>query len=302
MKRKYQVGGIIYSPLNFQTPKNDIIDVSSIISSVHQPIAVDEGVRVEGYSPQFNFNRYNERVSEPVVETVTDENDSPISTVTPVIPITPINASFARSKINPIVNPSIITSPSTATPTVSTITSDNSERKVSNSNESIWNEVWNEYGSKLGLKDEKAYLHLLGQIKHESDDFKYMEEIADGSAYEGRRDLGNTKKGDGKRYKGRGPIQVTGRSNYEKIYKEFFIPNGLGQYDIVKNPEIANDPRIGSLLSLGWLATTDNGRRAIAESNNYNISALTRAINGGQNGIEDRIRRTNDLLKEYNYS
>lgn len=297
MKRKYQVGGIIYSPLNFQTPKNDIIDISSIISSVHQPIAVDEGVRVEGYSPRFNFNRYNERVSEPVVETVTDENDSPISAVTPVIPITPINVSFARSKINPIVNPSTITNP-----TVSIITSNNSERKVSNSNESIWNEVWNEYGSKLGLKDEKAYLHLLGQIKHESDDFKYMEEIADGSAYEGRRDLGNTKKGDGKRYKGRGPIQVTGRSNYEKIYKEFFIPNGLGQYDIVKNPEIANDPRIGSLLSLGWLATTDNGRRAIAESNNYNISALTRAINGGQNGIEDRIRRTNDLLKEYNYS
>jgi hypothetical protein len=132
MKRKYQVGGIIYSPLNFQTPKNDIIDVSSIISSVHQPIAVDEGVRVEGYSPQFNFNRYNERVSEPVVETVTDENDSPISAVTPVIPITPINVSFARSKINPIVNPSAIISP-----TVSTITSDNSERKVSNSNESI---------------------------------------------------------------------------------------------------------------------------------------------------------------------
>ena len=297
MKRKYQVGGIIYSPLNFQTPKNDIIDISSIISSVHQPIAVDEGVRVEGYSPQFNFNRYNERVSEPVVETVTDENDSPISAVTPVIPITPINVSFARSKFNPIVNPSTITSP-----TVSIITSNNSERKVSNSNESIWNEVWNEYGSKLGLKDEKAYLHLLGQIKQESDDFKYMEEIADGSAYEGRRDLGNTKKGDGKRYKGRGPIQVTGRSNYEKIYKEFFIPNGLGQYDIVKNPEIANDPRIGSLLSLGWLATTDNGRRAIAESNNYNISALTRAINGGQNGIKDRIRRTNDLLKEYNYS
>lgn len=297
MKRKYQVGGIIYSPLNFQTPKNDIIDISSIISSVHQPIVVDEGVRVEGYSPQFNFNRYNERVSEPVVETVTDENDSPISAVTPVIPITPINVSFARSKFNPIVNPSTITSP-----TVSIITSNNSERKVSNSNESIWNEVWNEYGSKLGLKDEKAYLHLLGQIKHESDDFKYMEEIADGSAYEGRRDLGNTKKGDGKRYKGRGPIQVTGRSNYEKIYKEFFIPNGLGQYDIVENPEIANDPRIGSLLSLGWLATTDNGRRAIAESNNYNISALTRAINGGQNGIEDRIRRTNDLLKEYNYS
>jgi predicted chitinase len=50
------------------------------------------------------------------------------------------------------------------------------------------------------------------------------------------------------------------------------------------------------------LATTENGRRAIAESNNYNVEALTRAINGGDNGLQDRIRRTNDLLTKYNYS
>ena len=78
-----------------------------------------------------------------------------------------------------------------------------------------------------------------------------MEEIGDGSKYEGRTDLGNTQKGDGKRYKGRGPIQVTGRNNYKKIYEEFFIPNGLGEYNIVENPELGSDPRIGSLMTIG---------------------------------------------------
>lgn len=145
-------------------------------------------------------------------------------------------------------------------------------------------------------------MYLLGQIQHESGDFKYMQEIASGDAYEGRANLGNIRPGDGRRFKGRGPIQVTGRANYEKIYKDFFVPNGLGQYDIVNNPELANDPEIGSLLTIGWLAVTENGKRAIAESNNYNIEALTRAVNGGNNGLQDRIRRTNDLLTKYNYS
>lgn len=126
-----------------------------------------------------------------------------------------------------------------------------------------------------------------------------MQEIADGSAYEGRKDLGNVNKGDGKKYKGRGPLQVTGRSNYEKIYNEFFVPNGLSEYDIVNNPELANDPKIGSLLSMGWFAVTDQGKQAIASANNYDIRGVTKAINGGYNGLQDRIKRTNDLLKQY---
>ena len=52
------------------------------------------------------------------------------------------------------------------------------------------------------------------QLAHESVSLRYFEEIASGSAYEGRRDLGNIHPGDGVRYKGRGPIQLTGRSNY----------------------------------------------------------------------------------------
>lgn len=167
--------------------------------------------------------------------------------------------------------------------------------KTYSDNESTWNDVWKQYGSQLGLKDEEAYLHLLGQLKHESGDFNYMEEIADGSAYEGRTDLGNTQKGDGKRYKGRGPIQVTGRNNYKKIYEEFFIPNGLGEYNIVENPELGSDPRIGSLMTIGWLYTNP---KAIEALNNHDTKAATEAINGGLNGLSNRTEITNRLLKE----
>ena len=167
--------------------------------------------------------------------------------------------------------------------------------KSYSNNESVWNDVWKQYGSKLGLKDDKAYIHLLGQIKHESGDFKYMEEIGDGSKYEGRTDLGNTQKGDGKRYKGRGPIQVTGRNNYKKIYEEFFVPNGLGEYNIVENPELGNDPKIGSLMTIGWLYTNP---KAIEALNNHDTKAATEAINGGLNGLSNRTEITNRLLKE----
>lgn len=55
--------------------------------------------------------------------------------------------------------------------------------------------------------------HLLAQLGHESLSLTYTEEIATGAAYEGRKDLGNTEKGDGIRFKGRGLIQLTGRKN-----------------------------------------------------------------------------------------
>ncbi|MEE9926480.1 MAG: hypothetical protein PBV01_24520 [Brucella anthropi] len=62
-------------------------------------------------------------------------------------------------------------------------------------------------------------VHFLAQLAHESDGFCAMEEYASGAAYEGRADLGNTQTGDGKRFKGRGPIQLTGRANYRAFAK-----------------------------------------------------------------------------------
>jgi predicted chitinase len=57
--------------------------------------------------------------------------------------------------------------------------------------------------------------HFLAQIGHESGGLRWLKELADGTAYEGRRDLGNTRPGDGPRFKGAGAIQLTGRANYE---------------------------------------------------------------------------------------
>lgn len=257
------VGGIYYVPNQKQNVDiyGEPIDIPNVFSYQHLPQRIEtpiENAYVQQYAGLLNF-------IQPTVEQSTVEQ--PVVHETPV----PIQQTAVRPQVKQPVSYS--------------------------SNESAWNAAWERYGSTLGIKDLKAYAYILGQVKHESGDFKYMEEIASGSAYEGRKDLGNTQKGDGKKYKGRGPIQVTGRANYEKIYKDFFIPNGLGEYDIVNNPELAKDPYVGSLLSIGWLAVTQNGKRAIAAANNYDIKSTTKAINGGYNGLNDRIRRTNDLLK-----
>lgn len=59
--------------------------------------------------------------------------------------------------------------------------------------------------------------HFMAQVGHESGGLRWMLELATGDAYEGRRDLGNTQPGDGRRFKGAGAIQLTGRYNYQRF-------------------------------------------------------------------------------------
>lgn len=67
-----------------------------------------------------------------------------------------------------------------------------------------------------GVTDRGQIAYILATAQRETSMGKFLEEIASGAAYEGRSDLGNTQPGDGKRYKGRGLVQVTGRGNYAK--------------------------------------------------------------------------------------
>jgi predicted chitinase len=120
----------------------------------------------------------------------------------------------------------------------------------------------------------------LAQIGHESVSLRYFEEIASGAAYEGRKDLGNTQPGDGKRFKGRGPIQITGRYNYTAAAKAL----GL---NLVGNPAMAAQPQYAFHVSAWWWGT--HGLNTFSDK--QDVTGATRRINGGTNGLADRQSR-----------
>jgi len=119
--------------------------------------------------------------------------------------------------------------------------------------------------------------HFLAQIAHESGEFRYLKEIASGSAYEGRADLGNTQQGDGIRFKGRGLIQITGRSNYAHLSRDLGV-DFLAQPVLLETPEYA-------CLSACWFWNSKN-LNAWADKDDF--LTITKRINGGTIGIEDR--------------
>ena len=133
---------------------------------------------------------------------------------------------------------------------------------------------------KYGITTPLQMAHFIAQLGHESMSFLYTEEIASGAAYEGRTDLGNTHPGDGKRYKGRGLIQLTGRSNYA-AYSKF---TGI---DYLAQPEhLSSDPMVAVDVSC-WF-WNDRGVDKLAEKDD--VKAVTKRINGGFNGLDDRIQ------------
>lgn len=135
----------------------------------------------------------------------------------------------------------------------------------------------NKHMSKYEINTKLRICHFIAQAAHETDSFKTLEEYASGVKYEGRKDLGNNIKGDGKKYKGRGIFQMTGRSNYG-IYG-----NKLG-YDLVNNPELAKDPEISVLAALEYWNSKGLSKFADADD----VTTITKRINGGLNGFEDR--------------
>jgi predicted chitinase len=119
----------------------------------------------------------------------------------------------------------------------------------------------------------------VAQWAHESDHFKTATEYASGDDYEGRNDLGNTQKGDGRRFKGRGRIQITGRSNYEAMAKALDI-------DCVANPDLLAEPPYSELASGQWWRMHDCNRFCDRDD----FIGLTKRINGGTRGLAERQR------------
>ncbi len=128
-----------------------------------------------------------------------------------------------------------------------------------------------------GINTPKRQAAFLAQLAHESMEFKHFEEIASGEKYEGRKDLGNIHPGDGKRFKGRGPIQLTGRANYREAGKALGI-------DLENNPKRAADVDVGFRTAV-WFWNSRNLNQYADEGD---FKTITRRINGGENGMASR--------------
>jgi len=147
--------------------------------------------------------------------------------------------------------------------------------------------------AEFGIVSKLNQAAFLATVAHESAQLVYMRELASGSAYEMRADLGNTWPGDGMRYKGRGPIQITGRANYAACGEAL----GLG---LIDNPELLEIPENGCRAS-GWFWKTHNIAKW-AEAGDFD--GVSDAINrghktaavGDSNGWADRLAFYNRAL------
>jgi len=122
--------------------------------------------------------------------------------------------------------------------------------------------------------------HFLSQTAHESGGLRWMEELASGSAYEGRRNLGNTSPGDGRKYKGAGVIQLTGRHNYQKFADFIKDQNVMQGHSYVAQVYPFNS------AGFWW---KNNNMNALCDRGGT-VKEVTKKVNGGYNGLSDRQR------------
>lgn len=137
-------------------------------------------------------------------------------------------------------------------------------------------EAMKKHNISLSEQREAAFI---AQIAHESGSLRYVEEIASGEAYEGRKDLGNIQPGDGKKFKGRGLIQITGRSNYKAVSDAL-------KYDFVSKPEDLELPGPACFSAAWFWQHAGLNRLADIEA----FERITKRINGGLTNYEDRLK------------
>lgn len=137
-----------------------------------------------------------------------------------------------------------------------------------------------------GVYDRANVIGIVSTIAVETGNFRPIPENASGDAYEGRRDLGNVVAGDGRRYKGRGYVQITGRSNYRSIGDAIGV-------DLVANPDLALDPSIAAKILVEFWMT--HGVKGKSDGHWYSLPELSRepdwpwvrrVVNGGEHGLD----------------
>lgn len=180
-----------------------------------------------------------------------------------------------------------------------------------------WLKPLNDTFAKFEINTPKRMAAFIGQCAHESRNFTALEEDLRYSAvrinqiwkritlakaqeavskgkqaiaeliYGNRADLGNTQPGDGGKFFGRGIIQLTGRANYTAF------ANAIGKPEIVENPSLVATPEY-ACLSAGWFWSTRK-LNTLADSGDY--TTITRRINGGTLGLQERFKNIDTVLK-----
>jgi putative chitinase len=177
-----------------------------------------------------------------------------------------------------------------------------------------WLDPINQTLKKYALDSNRRIAAFIGQCQHESGNFKFVKENLNYSAeslmktwpsrfpdldtanqyahnqekiankvYAGR--MGNTEDGDGFKYIGRGVIQITGKDNYKNCGEAL----GL---DLLDNPDLISEPT-GAVLSAGWF-WNKHGLNILADAQDY--TNMTKRINGGILGLDDRVMKINKVL------
>lgn len=139
-----------------------------------------------------------------------------------------------------------------------------------------------------GIATPLRLAHFLAQVGHESGSLRHARELwgptPAQARYEGRRDLGNTEPGDGRRYLGRGLIQTTGRSNYRRVAQRLA---SRGAPDFEAQPELLELPEWAAWSAADYWAMRNINAAADADD----LLRVTRLVNGSTNGLPDRQRR-----------
>lgn len=168
----------------------------------------------------------------------------------------------------------------------------------------------NEFMPKYDITTPARICPFLANLAHESGSFNYTREIASGSAYEGRKDLGNTQPGDGVKFRGRGLIQITGRGNYQWCSRVLYKDARL-----IDSPELLELPPAATESACWFWKEVKNLNQVADNPDSYThirtakdksqhtygrFEWIVFLINGGQNGLAERqafYERAKEVIK-----